>query len=139
MSDRQWEEQFRAFFRRTTEDLRRAGEDVKAEAQRFLNELKDTEKQRKVRERLGELKTWARQTAEEVADILETGVKRAEETVQKAASRVGVSPTPAAEPPPPEAPPPPPKAAPSKTIGKRKGTRPRAPKPRAKTVGKKRT
>src|SRR5256885_252110 len=67
MADERWEEQFKQFLRKTGDDFRRAGEDVKAEAQRLFDAAVDPQKQQRVRDRLKELTGWARKTAEDVA------------------------------------------------------------------------
>src|SRR2546421_5136137 len=67
MSDQSWEEQFKQFLRKTGDDFRRAGEDIKAEAQKLLDAAMDPDKQQRVRGRLKELSSWARKRAEDVA------------------------------------------------------------------------
>src|SRR2546422_10835659 len=67
MSDESWEEQFKQFLRKTGDDFRRAGEDIKTEAQKLLDAAMDPDKQQRVRGRLKELGSWARKRAEDVA------------------------------------------------------------------------
>src|SRR2546421_12068176 len=67
MNDESWEEQFKQFLRKTGDDFRRAGEDIKAEAQKLFDAAMDPDKQQRVRDRLKELSSWARKTAEDVA------------------------------------------------------------------------
>src|SRR3989442_15240666 len=67
MSDQSWEEQFKQFLRKTGDDFRRAGEDIKTEAQKLLDAAMDPDKQQRVRGRLKELGSWARKRAEDVA------------------------------------------------------------------------
>src|SRR5256885_15082830 len=67
MSDESWEEQFKQFLRKTGDDFRRAGEDIKSEAQKLLDAAMDPDKQQRVRGRLKELSSWARKRAEDVA------------------------------------------------------------------------
>src|SRR6267378_408068 len=71
MADERWEEQFKQFLRKTGDDFRRAGEDVRAEAQRLFDAAVDPQKQQKVRDRLKVLTGWARKTAEDVAGMVE--------------------------------------------------------------------
>jgi hypothetical protein len=78
MSDESWDEQFRQFLRKTGDDFRRAGEEVKAEAQRLLDAAMDLEKQQRVRDRLNELSQWAQRTAQGVAGAVGDAVNRAE-------------------------------------------------------------
>ncbi|MGQ0505388.1 MAG: hypothetical protein ACT4TC_08705 [Myxococcaceae bacterium] len=58
---------------RMMEFIRRTGEEIKTETQRLVSEVKDPEKQQKVREALKELGTWAKRTAEEAAEKVRTG------------------------------------------------------------------
>jgi len=77
MSDESWEEQFKQFLRKTGDDFRRAGEDIKAEAQKLFDAAMDPDKQQRVRDRLKELSSWARKTAEDVAGTVETAASKA--------------------------------------------------------------
>src|SRR2546427_9189811 len=76
MSDESWEEQFKQFLRKTGDDFRRAGEDIKAEAQKLFDAAMDPDKQQRVRDRLKELSSWARKTAEDVAGALGTAASK---------------------------------------------------------------
>src|SRR3989441_8356056 len=76
MSDESWEEQFKQFLRKTGDDFRRAGEDIKAEAQKLLDAAMDPDKQQRVRGRLKELSSWARKRAEDVAGTAETAARK---------------------------------------------------------------
>src|SRR5205085_11921665 len=77
MSDERWEEQFKQFLRKTGDDFRRAGEDIKAEAQKLFDAAMDPDKQQKVRDRLKELSSWARKRAEDVAGSVGTAASKA--------------------------------------------------------------
>jgi DNA repair ATPase RecN len=81
MSDESWEKQFKQFLRKTGEDCRRTGEEIKAEAQRLLDVAMDPDKQQRVRNRLNELTRWARKAAQGVAGAVEEAASRAAETV----------------------------------------------------------
>jgi hypothetical protein len=70
--------------------LRHTGEEVRAEAQRLLVDLRDPDKQQRVKEGVRELGSWARQTVDDVADIVEKAVRRAEDALNDAAAKVGV-------------------------------------------------
>lgn len=126
MSDSQWDAKLKGFLKKTGEDFKRFGSDVKQEAQKLLTDVKDPERQQKLREGLKEVGTWARKTAEEVATFVETGVKKAEDALVKPA---GAAAPPAA---PPEAVPAPDQTPPSPPPEMDDAP---APKPR-KTVGK---
>src|SRR5207237_1017741 len=89
MADERWEEQFKQFLRKTGDDFRRAGEDVKAEAQRLFDAAVDPQKQQRVRDRLKELTGWARKTAEDVAGMVETAASKAEQAFHRATDKAG--------------------------------------------------
>lgn len=78
MNERQWEEQLKRFLSRTGEEIKRASEEIKAEAEKLIVEVRDPEKHRKVKEGLMELGVWAKKTAEEVGELVEKGVRKAE-------------------------------------------------------------
>lgn len=154
MSDAQWDAKLKSFLKRTGEDFKRFGADVKQEAQKLLVEVQDPEKQQKLREGLKDVGTWARKTAEEMATLVETGVKKAEGALQKAGERaadLATKPTEAAQPPAaaapaatPPSPPPEMDQAPApklkKTVGKgapKKRAPAKAGAARKKTIGKK--
>jgi DNA repair ATPase RecN len=88
MADERWEEQFKQFLRKTGGDFRRAGEDVKAEAQRLFDAAVDPQKQQRVRDRLKELTGWARKRAEDVAGMVETAASKAEQAFHRASDKV---------------------------------------------------
>src|SRR6266852_428939 len=77
MNEKEWD-------RRLLDFLKRTGEEIQAETQRLVEEVRDPAKQRKVKETLREFGTWAKQTAEEAAEMVETAVKKAETTVAQA-------------------------------------------------------
>jgi len=87
MADERWEEQFKQFLRKTGDDFRRAGEDVKAEAQRLFDAAVDPRKQQRVRDRLKELTGWARKTAEDVAGMVETAASKAEQVFHRTSDK----------------------------------------------------
>jgi len=88
MADERWEEQFKQFLRKTGDDFRRAGEDVRAEAQRLFDAAVDPQKQQKVRDRLKVLTGWARKTAEDVAGMVETAASKAEQVFHRSSDKV---------------------------------------------------
>jgi hypothetical protein len=71
MSDTQWDKRLFDFLKRTSEE-------IKAETQRIVSEIQDPEKHRQVKESLREFGNWAKQTAEEAADMVEAAIKKAE-------------------------------------------------------------
>jgi hypothetical protein len=150
-----WEEQFKVFLKRAGDDLKRMGEDIRTEAQRLVTEMKDPERQEKMREGLRDVGTWARRTANDVADLVEKGAQKAETAFrnladhQQAEHREAEPPREAPRPPPTASRPEPSaratpagarkKAAPRKTVGpaptkKKAGSRTTAPK---KSIGRK--
>src|ERR1700736_5562257 len=92
MADERWEEQFKQFLRKTGDDFRRAGEDVKTEAQRLFDAAIDPQKQQRVRDRLKELTGWARKTAEDVAGMVETAASKAEQVFHRTTDKVSPAP-----------------------------------------------
>lgn len=71
MNEKDWDKRLFDFLRRT-------GEEIKAETQRLVEEVRDPETQRKMKESLREFGTWAKQTAEDAAEKLEAAVRKAE-------------------------------------------------------------
>ncbi len=152
MNDSQWDAKLKSFLKKTGDDFKRFGADVKEEAQKLLTEVQDPKRQEKLREGLKDVGVWARKTAEEVATLVETGVKKAEGAIGKAtdfvvkpvegAAPAGRSAAPAATPP---SPPPQmdeaqaPATPAKKTVGASKKKKPAARKTSApkKTIGKK--
>lgn len=88
MSDSQWDAKLKDFLKRTGQDFKRFGKDVKSEAERLLTDVKDPEKQQKMKDGLKQVGVWAKRTAEEVATVVETGVKKAETALHKASEKV---------------------------------------------------
>jgi hypothetical protein len=130
MSDSPWDLKMKAFLKRTGEDFKRFGRDVKDEAEKLVAEVRDPEKQAKLRDGLREVGAWARKAAEDVAGAMETGVKKAEDALRQGARAVGERPPQgAAEPPPAAAPTPP---APPPDMPEAPAPRPRA-RPAAKS------
>jgi hypothetical protein len=78
MANSKWEEQFKGFMRRAGEDLKRVGEDIRGEAQRLVVEMKDPDRQQRMKAGLREFSHWAKKTAEDVADLVEKGAQKAE-------------------------------------------------------------
>ena len=75
--------------------LKQTGEDIRTETQKVLEQLRDPKNQEKMKEGLNQFKTWAQQTAEEAATLLNSAVKRLETTLQgtSGSERVGQNPT----------------------------------------------
>ena len=158
MNDSQWDAKLKSFLKKTGDDFKKFGADVKDEAQKLLTEVQDPKRQEKLREGLKDVGVWAKKTAEEVATLVETGVKKAEGAIGKASDKVNdfvvkpVDPPPAASKKaagPAATPPSPPpameeddeeSAPPKKTVGKGAPKKKAAPKKAGakKTIGKKR-
>ena len=153
MNDSLWDAKLKSFLKKTGDDFKRFGADVKEEAQKLLTEVQDPKRHEKLREGLKDVGVWAKKTAEEVASLVETGVKKAEGAIGKASDKVNdfvVKPVdpPAgkkAAPPPAATPPSPPPAMdvgspPRKTVGKGAAQKKVASKKASakKTIGKKR-
>lgn len=97
MNDSQWDAKLKSFLKKTGDDFKKFGADVKEEAQKLLTEVQDPKRQEKLRDGLKDVGVWARKTAEEVATLVETGVKKAEGAIGKATDFV-VKPVDAAPP-----------------------------------------
>jgi peptidoglycan hydrolase CwlO-like protein len=79
MADKPWDQQVVSFLKRTGEDLKKAGEDIRVEAQKLIADIRDPETQQKIRDNLANLGTWAKQTAEGAAGAIDQAVKKAED------------------------------------------------------------
>lgn len=91
MDESQWDDKLRAFLKKTGDDLKRAGGDIRSEAERLMKEVKDEGRQEKVKKGLETFRVWAKKTAEEVATVVESGLKKAEVAVKTGAEKVGVT------------------------------------------------
>jgi hypothetical protein len=90
-----WQQQLKQFLNKAGEELKRTGEEIKAEAQRLMVEVRDPQKQQKMKEGLRDLSTWARRTADQAADLIDTAVKKAEQTWAKPVGKTEKSEPPA--------------------------------------------
>ena len=88
MNQTQWDEKLKSFLKKTGEEVKRAGNEIKIEAEKLLKEVQDPERQAKVKAGMKEFRGWARKTAEEMAELMETGVKNAEVALNKATEKV---------------------------------------------------
>jgi hypothetical protein len=84
MSESQWDKKVTAFLKRTGEDLKKAGTDIKDEAEKLMKDVQSPDGREKVKEGLSSFTKWARKTAEEVAGVVEEGMKKAETAVRTA-------------------------------------------------------
>ena len=106
MNDSQWDAKLKTFLKKTGDDFKRFGTDVKEEAQKLLTEVQDPARQQKLRDGLQDVGVWAKKTAEEVATLVETGVKKAEGAIGKASDKANdflVKPVGSSDAPPPPA------------------------------------
>ncbi len=88
MNQTQWDEKLKSFLKKTGEDVKRAGTEIKSEAEKLLKEVQDPERQAKLKAGMKDFGGWARKTAEEMAELMETGVKKAEVAINKATDKV---------------------------------------------------
>ncbi len=95
MADNLWDSKLKAFLKKTGDDFKRAGADMKQEAERLLAEAKDPERAKKIKDGLAEVSGWAKKTAEEFAGYVETGVKKAEGAIKEVVMKPAGAPTPA--------------------------------------------
>lgn len=144
MNDSQWDAKLKSFLKKTGDDFKRFGTEVKAEAQKLLTEVQDPARQQKLRDGLENVGEWARKTADEVVTVVETGVKKASdrvgELIHQPVDSKEAPPPPSATPP---SPPPEMDEAPApkakKSVGKSTAKKPAAAKKSSakKTIGKK--
>lgn len=87
-SGAQWDAKFKGFLKKAGEDFKRTAGDVKKEAERLMKEAQDPERQAKVREGVQEASVWARKTAEQLASLVEVGVKQAEGALSEVARQL---------------------------------------------------
>lgn len=88
MNDKLWDAKLKLWLKKTGADVRRAGQDIRVEAERLLAEVKDPQRQAKVKEGLKDFGGWARKTAEELAELVEKGAKKAEGALNQASDKV---------------------------------------------------
>lgn len=162
MSDSpEWEAKFKSFLKKAQDDFKRAATDVKAEAERLMKEVQDPKTQEKMKSGVQEAGVWAKKTAEQLASLVEVGVKQAEGTLnemkkqftQPIAETGPKKSEPVAEPAPAPTPknaappvmdtaePPAPKPPPKKTVGRGTAKKSTPPRPAAakKSMGKKKS
>lgn len=152
-----WDAKFKGFLQKAGDDFKRAAVDVKNEAERLMKEAQDPARQARVRSGVKEASLWAKKTAEQLATLVEEGVKQAEVALTDvakqfnqpgagAAPHSGATATPAPTPKnaaPPEmapAPPPAPKKPARKTVGRgaaKKSSAPTRAPSKKKALGKK--
>lgn len=130
-----WEQQVKEFLQRAGTELRRTSEEMKGEAQRLMEELRDPSRQAKVREQFDELRVWARKATNEATRAVDVAVRKVESALTNE-PKAKKAPKASAEEKAPKAAEP--KPAAKKTVGKAAGTRAKAPAeaPAKKTVGK---
>jgi hypothetical protein len=95
MSDPAWEQKLKAFLKKTGQDIQRVGDDVRNEAQKLMSEVQDAERRLKMKEGLKDVSVWAKRAADDVADLVNTGVQKAKDGLNRAAVAVSGRPTPA--------------------------------------------
>ncbi len=156
----EWDTKFRSFLKKAQDDFKRAATDVKKEAERLMKEVQDPKNQAKMKHGVQEASVWAKKTAEQLASLVEVGVKQAEGTLNEVKKQFTKPIDDAPSAPPSDAVPPPaptpknaappemdeqeeaapePAKSPKKTMGR--GTSPKksapASKPAKKSIGKK--
>lgn len=93
MSDSPWDSKLKAFLKKTGDDFKRAGAEMKQEAERLMAEAKDPERAKKIKEGLAEVSGWAKKTAEELAGYVDAGVKKAEVVLKDVVAKPLVPPS----------------------------------------------
>lgn len=87
-----WDSKFKGFLKKAGDDFKRAATDVKKEAERLMKEVKDPERQARVREGVQEASVWAKKTAEQLASLVEVGVKQAEGALSEVSKQLKTAP-----------------------------------------------
>jgi len=77
--EKPWDQTLKDFLKRTGEDLKKAGEEIRVEAQKLIDEVRDPETQQKIKDGLGNLGQWAKKSAEDAANKIEEVVKKADD------------------------------------------------------------
>jgi hypothetical protein len=71
MAEQAWDQKLTDFLKAAGEELRRTGEELKAETQRLLDEVADSDMQAKMKERIHQLGKMAKKTAAEASAKLQ--------------------------------------------------------------------
>ena len=71
MAEQPWDQKLMDYLKAAGEELRRTGEELKAESQRVLDEMTDPEMRTRLKERLAQLGQAAKQTAAEASAKLQ--------------------------------------------------------------------
>jgi hypothetical protein len=121
-----WEKQFMDFIKRAGQDLKRTGEEIKVEAQRLIDEVRDPARQAKVKDTLKDLRDKAVSITKDAGEMLEGAVKKVEGVVENAFDKGKSEESPKAQPaaaPAESAPAAKPARKAGKTIGKKAGAK----------------
>jgi hypothetical protein len=88
MAEQAWDQKLTDFLKAAGDELRRTGEELKAETQRLLDEVSDSEMQAKMKERIHQLGKMAKKTAAEAsAKLQETFGGKPKKPARKKAAR----------------------------------------------------
>lgn len=79
----EWDSKFKGFLKKAQDDFKRVAVDVKSEAERLMKEVQDPKNQAKMKQGVQEASVWAKKTAEQLASLVEVGVKQAEGTLNE--------------------------------------------------------
>ena len=71
MAEQPWDQKLMDYLKAAGEELRKTGEDLKAESQRLLDEVTDPEMRTRLKERLAQLGQAAKKTAAEASSKLQ--------------------------------------------------------------------
>ncbi len=94
MAEQPWDQKLMDYLKAAGEELRRTGEELKAESQRVLDEMTDPEMRTRLKERLAQLGQAAKQTAAEASAKLQEAfggkpAKKPRKTAKKAKKSPG--------------------------------------------------
>lgn len=93
MNQTEWEDRLKTLLKKTGEDFKKVGNDIKTQAQQLLSQAKDPETQKKVREKLTEVGDWAKKTGQELAGMVDQGLKKAETTFTQTRGSAAAAPS----------------------------------------------
>jgi hypothetical protein len=89
MVESTWEKQAKLFLKRASDELKRTGGDLRGEAQKIWDEVRNPNNQQKVRDNLQDLGTWARKAVGQAAELVDGAVQRLDADLRKLASKKG--------------------------------------------------
>jgi hypothetical protein len=84
MNESEWDKKLKGFLDKTGRDLKRLGRDVKEEAEKLMQDVKDPVRQERLKK---EVTGLAMRVADDVTSLVDVGVKKAESALGEAQKR----------------------------------------------------